>query len=103
MMKRPFFLRGYTQADFADTAGRTLPVVTEVQGVHMLDDTSTFLATHRVIRLEKDYWVSEEKLSELSSEDELASQVTLAALFWVGVVALGAVFAALAWLGWLPA
>jgi hypothetical protein len=67
----------------------------------MNDDGDLFYA-HRVIRLERDYWVSEGELADLASEDALGRQVATAALFWVGVTLLGAVFAALAWLGWLP-
>lgn len=102
---RPHWLRGYSQTDFCDTTGRTLPVVTEVPGVRVLsDDTGDFFATHRVIHLERDYWVSPEELASLVSEDEgRRRQAAQAGTFWAAITLLGAVFAVLTWLGWLPA
>lgn len=101
-MKRPFFLRGYTPT-FGPTEGHTLPAVAQPMYSVPLQTSEggAFLDTHRVIRLERDYWVSEDELAELASER--GSHVALAATFWAAMTFLGAVFAALAWLGLLPA
>jgi hypothetical protein len=100
---RPFFLRGFTQADFADTVGRTLPVVTQVPGVHVLGDGGGFFDCHRVIHLERDLWVSEQELSDLTAEQALGRQLAMAVLFWVGIVVAGTAFAVMTLLGVLPA
>jgi hypothetical protein len=102
-MKRPFFLRGYTPA-FGPTEGHTLPAVASPMYAVPLQTSEggAWLDTHRVIRLEKDYWVSEETLSDLASEEVLGRQVAAAALFWFAITLVLASFGALAWLGWLP-
>jgi hypothetical protein len=105
MTYRPFFLRGYSPTHFAETSGHTLPAVAApIYSVPLqTSEGGQFLDTHRVIRLERDYWVSEEELSDLAASDELASHVARAALFWFGVTAVCAIFGTMAWLGWIPA
>ena len=103
-MKRPFFLRGYSPTHFAETSGHTLPAVASPMYAVPLQTSEggAWLDTHRVIRLERDYWVSEAELSDLAAEVDLAAQVASAALFWFAITLVGATFGALAWFGWLP-
>lgn len=63
----------------------------------------TVLDTHRVIHLERDYWVSAAELSDLAAEDAMAYQVAQAMLFWVAISVIGAAFGLMTWLGVLPA
>lgn len=101
---RPHWLRGFTQADFAPTEGRTLPAIASPMYAVPLQTSEggAWLDTHRVIRLERDYWVSEAELSDLAAEVDLAAQVATAALFWFAITLVLATFGALAWFGWLP-
>ena len=85
MSARPHFLRGYTN-EWANTEPATM-----------------ILESHRVIHLERDYWVTPEELADLASEDVLGKQVATAALFWAGITVIGAAFGAMTWMGWIPA